>query len=53
MFKRFEENTSKKFKENVSFMSEKIGNLNKSMVLEVKSNHIKKLTKDLKQENNL
>ena len=47
MFKRFEENTSKEFEENVSFMSKKIGNLNKSMVLEVKSNHIKKLTEDL------
>lgn len=34
-------------------MSEKIGNLNKSTVLEVKSNLVKKLTKDLKQEKNL
>lgn len=47
MFKRFEENTSKELEENVSLMSEKIGNLNKSTVLEVKSNHIKKLTEDL------
>lgn len=40
--KRFEEDTSKEFKENVSLMSEKIGNLNKSTILQVK-----KLTEDL------
>lgn len=42
MSRRFEENTSNEFKENVSFMTEKIGNLNKSMILEVK-----KLTENL------